>query len=164
MTFQPTTDQMLDVSTVTAEMVRAGLPRDFVADVDRMARAWEGVYDLMMLWRDAPDAAQRSEVEADLHEAMNDIVEAPPTPEKKPYVPFDDLDAVARHVLAFKKRLRALIDQHGGVTEVARRSGIPQPSLSRMLSSASMPRRTTLYKIANAIGAREAAIVTEWVR
>jgi DNA-binding phage protein len=164
MTFQPTTDQMLDISTVTMEMLRAGLPREFVAQVDKTARSWEGVYDLMMLWRDAPDRAQRDAVEADLHEAVNDIIEAPVEAERKPYIPFNDLDAVAQQVLAFKKRLRDLIDQNGGVTEVARRSGIPQPSLSRMLSSASMPRRTTLYKIANAIGASEASIVTDWVR
>jgi DNA-binding phage protein len=164
MTFQPTTDQMLDISTVTAEMLRVGLPREFVAQVDKTARAWEGVYDLMMLWRDAPDRAERDAVEADLHEAVNDILEVPVEAERKPYIPFKDLDAVAQQVLAFKKRLRDLIDQNGGVTEVARRSGIPQPSLSRMLSSASMPRRTTLYKIANAIGASEASIVTDWVR
>lgn len=164
MTFQPTTDQMLEISAVTADMLRAGLPRDFVAQVDKTARGWEGVYDQMMLWRDAPDAAQRDEIAADLHEAVNDIAEAPLDVEKKPYIHFDELDAVAQQILGFKKRLRDLIDQNGGVTEVARRSGIPQPSLSRMLGSASMPRRTTLYKIANAIGAPEAAIVTEWVR
>jgi transcriptional regulator with XRE-family HTH domain len=50
------------------------------------------------------------------------------------------------------------------VSEVARKSGIPQPSLSRILSSGSMPRRSTLYKIANALGLSEKEIVGEWVQ
>jgi DNA-binding phage protein len=58
----------------------------------------------------------------------------------------------------------ALIDRHGAITKVARKAGIPQPSLSRMLNSASMPRRTTLYKIAKALDLDESEIVTEWVR
>jgi DNA-binding phage protein len=67
-------------------------------------------------------------------------------------------------VLEYKKHLPDLIDRNGGVSAVAERSGIPQPSLSRMLNSASMPRRSTLYKIANAIDAPESEIVTEWAR
>ncbi|MDQ3264273.1 MAG: helix-turn-helix domain-containing protein [Myxococcota bacterium] len=65
---------------------------------------------------------------------------------------------------AFKARLRLLIDKNGGVVEVARRAGIPQPSLSRMLNSSSMPRRSTLFKIANALNLEERDIVTEWMR
>jgi len=57
-----------------------------------------------------------------------------------------------------------LIDQHGGVSEVARKSGIPQPSLSRMLNSGSMSRRSTLYKIANALDLPEKDLVGDWVR
>jgi DNA-binding phage protein len=67
-------------------------------------------------------------------------------------------------VVAEKARLRQIIDKHGGVSAVAKKSGIPQPSLSRMLGSASIPRRSTLYKIANALGLSEAEIVTEWTR
>ena len=40
---------------------------------------------------------------------------------------------------------------------------MPQPPLSRLLSSAGMPRRTTLYRIANELGVREAEMVTDWV-
>lgn len=56
------------------------------------------------------------------------------------------------HARAHKQRLCDLIDKHGGVSDVARKTGIPQPSLSRMLNSGSMPRKSTLYKIANALG------------
>jgi DNA-binding phage protein len=63
-----------------------------------------------------------------------------------------------------KRRFRDLIDRHGGVSAVAKKSGIPQPSLSRLLKSASMPRRSTLYKIAVALGVPENEVVMEWTR
>ena len=66
--------------------------------------------------------------------------------------------------MAFKRRLRDVIDRNGGVTRVAERTGIPQPSLSRMLNTASMPRRTTLLRIAKALDLPETDIATEWTR
>ena len=73
-------------------------------------------------------------------------------------------ERVLPSVVDHKKRLRDLIDRHGGVSEVARRAGIPQPSLSRLLNDASRPRRATLYKIARALDVEESEIVGEWVR
>ncbi|MBI4821796.1 MAG: helix-turn-helix transcriptional regulator [Deltaproteobacteria bacterium] len=72
--------------------------------------------------------------------------------------------SIPSQVLAHKQKLRDLIDRHGGVTQVARLCGIPQPSLSRMLNSASMPRRSTLYRIANALKVPESDVVGEWIR
>lgn len=66
--------------------------------------------------------------------------------------------------MAEKAKLRKIIDKHGGVSAVAQKSGIPQPSLSRMLSSPSIPRRSTLYRIANALGLSETEMAMEWTR
>ena len=66
--------------------------------------------------------------------------------------------------MAEKAKLRQIIDKHGGVSAVAQKCGIPQPSLSRMLSSTSVPRRTTLYKIANALDLSETEIALEWTK
>jgi DNA-binding phage protein len=41
-------------------------------------------------------------------------------------------------------------------------SGIPQSSLSRLFSSTTMPRRTTLFKIAKALNLPETAIGFKW--
>jgi DNA-binding phage protein len=71
---------------------------------------------------------------------------------------------IATQVVAFKERLRDTIDKDGGVSLDAQKSGIPQPSLSRILNSPSMPRRSTLYKIANVLSLEEAAVVSEWSR
>jgi DNA-binding phage protein len=84
--------------------------------------------------------------------------------QQRPKIPFEKFDDVTQRIVEHKRRLRALIDRHGGVSEVARRSGIPQPSLSRMLASGSMPRRTTLYRIARALDQDESEIVGEFVK
>jgi DNA-binding phage protein len=147
-------------------MKEAALPDEFIAESVRAAYANEGVRELMFLWAQS-DAEERDAICADIQDLLDDMEEAPvrqATPRKRPRVSFDDLDEVLTQVKAHKERLRNLIDKHGGVSEVARKSGIPQPSLSRMLNSGSMPRRATLYRIANALGLPEKDIVGDWVQ
>lgn len=64
----------------------------------------------------------------------------------------------------FKNRLRQAVDAWGGINKLARETSIPQPSLSRFFATASMPRRTTLYKIARALELSERDIATDWIR
>jgi DNA-binding phage protein len=145
-------------------MAESGLPAPFIAAAMDLAWQEQGAYELMELWSERKPGKERDEIVADLQEAVEDWAEAPPNPALKPRVAFDQLGGIVRSVAAHKRRLRELIDRHGGVSAVARKSGIPQPSLSRLLSSASMPRRSTLYRIANALGVEESEIVTKWVR
>ena len=152
--------RQLAAAEIALKMKAAGLPDDFVAAVLDCAIHQEGFLDLVELWDEAV-AEERDAIVADLYEHLEDTKETRSTIEK-PKIGFKELDKVVGEVLVFKKHLRELVDRHGGVTEVARRSGIPQPSLSRILYSASMPRRTTLYKIAKALDVPESEIVTEW--
>ncbi|WP_407890448.1 helix-turn-helix domain-containing protein [Scytonema sp. NUACC26] len=46
--------------------------------------------------------------------------------------------------------------------KLSEKTGIPEPSLSRFFNSASMPHRTTLYKIANALKLTESQILSKW--
>lgn len=162
--FKTTPDQALNLANIVLAMEKAGLDKSFIRDADELARTDQGVYDLMALWLGEDDVEERGEIIADIQESLDDYADAPAHPIKKPYIKFDQLDDVVRRILADKTRLKALVDSHGGVSAVARKSGIPQPSLSRMLNSPSMPRRSTLYKIANALDLSEADIVTEWSR
>lgn len=162
--FRTTTDQVIELAGIVVAMEGEALPRVFIAAAYELARTDQGVFDLMALWRDATDSKERAEIVADLQDSLSDYDDAPAKPLQKPYIKFESLDDIANRVVAYKKHLRDLIDKNGGVSAVAERSGIPQPSLSRMLNSASMPRRSTLYKIANAIDAPESEIVTEWAR
>ena len=119
----------------------------------------------MALWLDAEaDPSERDEIVADIQESIDDYADAPPEPVHKPYIKYNRLDDVANRMMTEKAKLRRIIDQHGGISAVAKKAGIPQPSLSRMLSSPSIPRRSTLYKIANALQLSEEDIVMEWSR
>jgi DNA-binding phage protein len=162
--FGTTPDQVLELAAIVVDMHNAGVDKGFIAAAHALAQVDQGVFDLMALWRDTVGPAERDEIVADIQDAISDYEDAPAKPLQKPYIKFDALSDVAQQVVDYKKRLRDLIDKNGGISAVAKKSGIPQPSLSRMLGSASMPRRSTLYKIANAIGVSEAEIVTEWAR
>jgi hypothetical protein len=162
--FRTTTEQAMTLASIMVEMGRAGLDDQFIVAASDLARSDQGLYDLMAMWSAATDATERDEIIADLQESIDDYGDAPATPVKKPYIKFDNLTDVARQVMANKAKLRDIIDRHGGVSAVAQKTGIPQPSLSRMLNSPSIPRRSTLYRIANALGLPETEIVTEWSR
>lgn len=162
--FQTTSDQILKLAAIMVEMERAGLDRDFIVKASELARFDQGVYDLMALWDEANDATEQGAIVADIQDSLDDYRDAPANPEKRPYIRYDQLEDVAQRVVAEKAKLRQLIDKHGGVSAVAQKCGIPQPSLSRMLNSASVPRRATLYKIANALDLSETDIALEWTR
>lgn len=70
----------------------------------------------MVLWAEASDEEEKGEIIADIQEEIDQFEELP----------------------------RKVVEKHGGINELSRLSGIPQPSLSRFFNSASMPRRTTL--------------------
>jgi DNA invertase Pin-like site-specific DNA recombinase len=162
--FKTTPDQVLQLAAIVVDMQHAGLDREFIVHAFELAHTDQGVYDLMALWVDATDEDERDEVVADIQESLDDYRDAPASPEKRPYIKYDELGDVAQRVMAEKAKLRQIIDQHGGVSAVAKKCGIPQPSLSRMLSSPSVPRRATLYKIANALDLSEKDIALEWTR
>lgn len=163
--FRTTPEQVLRLAAIMLEMERAGIDRSFIVEAEELARMDQGVFDLMELWSEAAaDPSERDEVIASLQESLDDYRDAPAAPQKKPYIEYAQLDDVAARVMAEKAKLRRIIDQHGGVSAVAQKCGIPQPSLSRMLSSPSIPRRSTLYKIANALDLPEKEIAFEWTR
>lgn len=162
--FRTTPEERIEAARYAVELTESGLPARFADAVLQLANTDQGVFDLLALWAECKEPEERDQIVAELQEVIDEESELVAGPVQKPKIPFEDLEGVTESIAEFKKKLRDLIDQNGGVTEVARRSGIPQPSLSRMLSSVSMPRRTTLYRIANALNLPESAIVTEWVR
>jgi len=161
--FKTTPDQQIKVYEIATAMKTGGLTAAFITDCVKHALEYEGSHDLMVLWAEAPSQAEKDAVIADLQDEIDSHLERPKKPTKKPYVRFDDLEGIAKNIDGFKKNLRRLVDRQGGITELAKKTGIPQPSLSRFFSSQSMPRRTTLYKIADALGLSENQIITDWV-
>lgn len=164
--FETTPAQKLELYTIATAMASAGLPPEFITNAVQFAESDQGFFDLMKLWNESSeDPGEREELIHAMQEELDEEDELPVEPVKRPYINDDELSEIGRKVLAFKARLKNIIDRdHGGVTQAAETIGMPQPSLSRFLSSPSMPRRTTLYKIANKLGLPESEIVTEWIR
>ncbi len=162
--FRTTPEQALNVARYALQMAATGLPQQFVAKVMELAQRDQGVYELLELWTETSSEDEKEALVADLQEAIDEEEDLPRTLQVKPKIDFDALETVAKRVLEHKRKLRELIDRHGGVSAAARLMGVPQPSLSRMLNSASMPRRTTLYKLAKALDVDETEVVTEWAR
>jgi DNA-binding phage protein len=154
----------LHVLDILNEMRRVGLESTFICSLMENCQRYEGIRDLMEMWFDETNPKERDKIIVDLQESFHDIVDSPQRPEERPYLRFSDLDEVRRDILEFKKQLREEVDRHGGISELARRTGIPQPSLSRFFISGSMPRRTTLYKIAKALNLPESAVGFKWLR
>ncbi len=157
-------DNHLHVLDILNEMRRVGLESTFICSLLENCQRFEGIRDLMEMWFDETHPEERSKIVADLQDSIDDIMNVPQQTEERPYLRFDDLDQVKHNVMEFKKFLREEVDRQGGISELARNTGIPQPSLSRFFSSASMPRRTTLYKIAKALNLPESAIGFKWMR
>lgn len=153
----------LHVLDILNEMRRVGLESAFIYSLMEYCQRYEGIRDLMEMWFEETDPSERNKVVADLQESIDDISNAPKKQEERPYLRFDDLDEIRRDVLEFKKQLRKEVDRQGGISELSRRTGIPQPSLSRFFISGAMPRRPTLYKIAKALNLAESAIGIKWV-
>ncbi len=166
MTAAASNEEYVSLMEIGLSMRDGGLPEAFIAKAVRASDHNEGVRALMLLWSEAV-AKERDAICADIQDMLDDLDAAPVShvpPATRPRISFDDFDDVIEGVKAHKQRLRDLVAKHGGVSEVARRSGIPQPSLSRMLNSGSMPRRATLYKVAHALGLPEKDVVGEWVQ
>lgn len=161
--FSTNAEQKVRVYQIATKMAETDLSRDFIAEAVEMALEYEGAHDLMVLWEQEKSQDERSEIIADLQDMLDERKEAPRKSVKKPYVKFDDLDVIAKNIAGFKKGLRKAVDKWGGIAKLAKETGIPQPSLSRFFNSASMPRRTTLYKIAEALKLPEDKIILDWV-
>jgi DNA-binding phage protein len=154
----------LHVLDILNEMRRRGLESAFICSLMEYCQRYEGIRDLMEMWFDEADSKEQAKIIIDLQESLDDIMDAYSQLEERSNLPSNDLDEIKSNVLKIKERLREEADRQGGISELARRTGIPQPSLSRFFSSASMPRRTTLYKIAKALNLPESVIGFKWAR
>lgn len=141
-------------------MKRAGLPAHFIAQAVDLAEDFEGILELMRMWRDESEASEREAIVADIQELIDDCSQTEKV--EAAYVRFDDLERIATNVRVFKDSLRVIVDERGGISKLAEKAGIPQPSLSRLFNTGAMPRRTTLNRIARALNLSQVQIASEW--
>jgi DNA-binding phage protein len=160
--FRTTDKQKVKIYQIAATMKKSGLSDSFIAHAVKLAEYYEGAYDLLTLWDTEEDEQERDQIISDLQNEIDEHKDHPSEPVKKPYISYNDLELISKNVKKFKAHLKTIVDQLGGITKLAKETGIPQPSLSRFFNSPSMPRRTTLYKIAEALNLSEKEIITDW--
>ncbi|MCB0343056.1 MAG: helix-turn-helix transcriptional regulator [Pseudobdellovibrionaceae bacterium] len=160
--FITTDEQKVKIYTIAATMKQSGLSDRFISSAVRLAEYYEGVFDLFELWAEEEGSQEKKSIIADIQEEIDEFREQPNEPLKKPYISYKDLEGISKDIRSYKDFLRSKVDKWGGITKLAAETGIPQPSLSRFFSSNSMPRRTTIYKIANALNLSEAEVIAEW--
>ncbi len=114
----------------------------------------------MHLWADEKDHEEKKEIIADIQ----DMIDACEQKEKfeEMYIKFNDLEAIAKNIRAFKDSLYQMVMERGGISKLSELTGIPQPSLSRFFNSNAMPRRATVLKIAKALNLDEIKLDIMW--
>lgn len=160
--FKTTEKQKVKLYEIATQMKKSGLPDKFIANAVELGLQYEGVFDLFELFASEENSDERDQIISDIQDGIAEYKEQPKEPVKKPYITFNDLQLIAKDVQGFKAHLKTLVDQWGGINKLSKETSIPQPSLSRFFNSSSMPRRTTLYKIANALNLSEKEIITDW--
>jgi DNA-binding phage protein len=145
------------------EMRHSGIERTFIFALMENCQKYEGIRDLMEMWFDEATLRERDKIIADLQDCLDDL-NNPSYQSEKQQSDFQarDLNEIRKDIVQFKQYLREEVDRQGGISKLARRTGIPQPSLSRFFSSSCMPRRTTLYKIAKALNLPESIVGFKW--
>jgi transcriptional regulator with XRE-family HTH domain len=158
--------QFQRIAEILASMRAAGLPEVFLDQLATFARESAPLVQMMEVWAGGEPGDDRDDTVVHLQAMIDELEDAAAGANgSRTRIPFEKLESeVLLSVQDHKRRLRELIDRHGGVSAVARKAGIPQPSLSRMLNDGSRPRRATLYKIAAAIDVDESDVVGEYVR
>ena len=152
--------EKVELYEIAAQMKSVHLSVEFIDAAIGTALEYEGVADLLKLWRDESDQQERDEIIADIQELVEacqqKVVDA------FPRIKMNDLDAIAKDIRSFKDNLLDIVNQKGGISHLAELTGIPQPSLSRFFNSNAMPRRATLLKIAKALRLNDVEINAPW--
>lgn len=168
-TFNPdfkSVGQIIILGEIARKMLSVNLSEAFVFAAINLAFRYEGVYELMVMWSQETDSELKNEIIADLQAEIDDETSTilPSSLEKDNYLHFDNLETIAKDIMKFKKQLKIEIERWGGISKLAKETGIPQSSISRFLNSPSMPRRSTLEKIAEAMNLKESKLLSAWLQ
>lgn len=151
----------VQIFQIASQMKDAGLSDEFISNAIRTAIDYEGVADLVFMWSTETDSDERNEIVADIQELVDDCSQHKKI--EAPAIRFNDLEAIAKNIRAYKDALLEIVIKQGGINHLAELTGIPQPSLSRFFNSNSMPHRGTLLKIGNALKLDAVQLASKWV-
>ena len=150
----------VELFSIAVKMKKAGLADFFIVNAVQTALELEGIADLMHLWADEKDSEEKNEIISDIQDMIDACAQKEKSEEM--YIKFNDLDAIAKNIRAFKDSLYQMVMERGGISKLSELTGIPQPSLSRFFNSNAMPRRATVLKIAKVLDLDEIKIDILW--
>ena len=152
--------EKLKLFPIAIKMKKSELSDEFIVSAVQVALEFEGVADLMNLWAAEDNGKERDQIVADIQ----DMIDACSQKEKQEeiYIKFNDLDAIAKNIRAFKDSLYQIVMDHGGINKLSELTGIPQPSLSRFFNSNTMPRRSTVLKISKVLNLDKIKVDILW--
>ena len=154
-------EALAELVPICNEMLALGLPKRFAITAMAEAVRYEGLRQLLKMWHEEQDQGVRDEVVADIAELLEDLkiqgVVTSPTLRPR------DVAPLVADIRAFKDALRRLVDEKGGISWLADRSKIPQPSLSRFFNSPSLPQRGTLLKLREALAPDGSPLIAGWL-
>jgi DNA-binding phage protein len=153
----------VDLFKIAIAMKKIAIPDDFIVQAVRYAFDYDGIFDLMKLWKNETDASERQEILADIQD-MIDACQQTNAKIDSPYIKFNDLDSISKNIRAFKDSLLEIVMNRGGISHLSELTGIPQPSLSRFFNSGAMPHRSTLLKIAKALDLDQIKVELLWTK
>lgn len=142
-------NKKIDTIQVLKKMIEERLPDIFIFDALRYSIQYEGIYELIQMWYQESNIDEKNEIIADIQDLIDDCQV---TEKKVISIDFNDLDEINKNLREFKNSLLLLINKKGGLKVLSEKTGIPQPSLSRLFNSSSVPQRTTLLKIKTFLG------------
>lgn len=138
-----------EIISILKNLIEKGYSKVFIYDCLIYSRKHESMYELLQIWNQSNDENEKDEIIANLQDMIDDCQYVPKEPIE---IDLSDIDNISKNLRAFKDALSIIINEKGGIKILSEKTGIPQPSISRLLNTYSIPQRVTLLKIKNALG------------
>jgi hypothetical protein len=158
-------DETVTICQIASDMADAKLPSTFIAKAVQVAWESKSGFDILMLWQDADTQEFKDRVVMLLEKFFEDLEDFEATKTYEASVKSEqELDKLTQQILDYKKWLRSVVDKWGGVSKLAKTIGVSQPSMSDFFRSASVPKKVTVDKIANALHLNDENMYPNWLQ
>lgn len=142
-------NEKIEIISIFKNLIEHNYSNEFIYDCLIYSRKHESMYELLQIWNKSNDDKEKDEIIANIQDMIDDCQYVS---EKPIEINLNDIDSISKNLRAFKDKLSIIVNEKGGIKILSEKTGIPQPSISRLLNSYSIPQRVTLLKIKNALG------------
>lgn len=133
---------------IAVQMKSVKLSDEFIVSAVRLALEYDGVMELMILWKNETSIKERGEIIADIQEMIEACMPSEEHPiEALQKIDLNDLEMMAKNIRQFKEKLLKIVSKYGNIQWLSQKTGIPESALSRFFNSSAIPHQETLSKI-----------------